>query len=221
MFRRKEEGLFDTDVLEDQEATESATVVTPAAVQTTAPISTPINQPITRPSAAVPPAISSVSAANSTSNFRTSSSYNAPASATPARTEAKPLSAFSVTPAGAKPSGNRVLTVGHDILLKGEINSCDRLVIEGKLEATLSDVHTLELAQIGSFKGSAQVSEAEISGSFEGDLIVTGRLVIYASGSVSGKISYGEIEIERGGQLSGEIKTLGTASAKNTRKEAA
>ena len=225
MFRRREEGLFDTDMIDENAPEESATVITPAAASTqgastsSSAASTTAANPITRPSAAVPPAAANA-ATTPTTSFRTSGSapYNAPAAnadvARPRTPEgAKPLSAFSAQAAGSKSTGNRVLTVGHDILLKGEINSCDRLVIEGKLEATLNDVHTIELAQIGSFKGSANVVEAEISGTFEGDLVVTGRLVIYASGKVSGKVTYGEVEIERGGELTGEIKSVGTSQS--------
>ena len=107
----------------------------------------------------------------------------------------------------AKSGSRRVLTVGNDILLKGEIATCDRLVIEGEVDATLNEVHTVEIAETGSFKGSAQIEDAEISGLFEGELVVRNRLVIYSTGQVRGKITYGEIEIERGGELTGEIKT--------------
>jgi cytoskeletal protein CcmA (bactofilin family) len=126
----------------------------------------------------------------------------------------------SVAPTGIDKSikaGRRVLTVGNDILLKGEIATCDRLVIEGKVDATLNDVHTVEISESGSFKGSAQIEDAEISGLFEGDLVVRNRLVIYATGKVRGKITYGEIEIERGGEMTGEIKTVGSAAQPNTR----
>ncbi len=105
-------------------------------------------------------------------------------------------------------ANRRVLTVGNDILLKGEIATCDRLVIEGRVEAKLSDVHTVEIANVGSFKGTAEVEDAEVSGLFEGDLVVRNRLVIYASGEVRGNITYGEIEIERGGKFTGQIKTV-------------
>ncbi|NBX02671.1 MAG: polymer-forming cytoskeletal protein [Alphaproteobacteria bacterium] len=124
----------------------------------------------------------------------------------------------------AQRPNQRVLTVGNDILLKGEIATCDRLVIEGKVDATLNDVHTVEIAQSGSFKGSAHIEDAEISGLFEGDLVVKNRLVIYATGKVRGKITYGEIEIERGGELTGEIKTVaqaGSTPARKTEKAAA
>ncbi len=125
--------------------------------------------------------------------------------------EAKAPSAAAPSAASiekATKTARRVLTVGNDILLKGEIATCDRLVIEGKVDATLNDVHTVEISESGSFKGSAHIEDAEISGLFEGDLVVRNRLVIYATGKVRGKITYGEIEIERGGELTGEIKTV-------------
>lgn len=106
----------------------------------------------------------------------------------------------------------RVLTVGNDILLKGEITTCDRLVIEGNVDATVSEVNKMELAESGSFKGTAEVEYAEISGTFEGNLVVRGGLVIHRTGKVSGNISYGEIEIARGGSLTGEIKIIAAKS---------
>jgi cytoskeletal protein CcmA (bactofilin family) len=125
------------------------------------------------------------------------------------------------SPANMASKGNkRVLTVGNDILLKGEIATCDRLVIEGMVDATLKDVHTVEISESGSFKGTAEIQDAEISGLFEGNLIVRNRLTIYSTGKVRGTISYGEIEIERGGQMTGEIKISGDAE-KNGKKAAA
>jgi len=112
----------------------------------------------------------------------------------------------------------RILTVGNDILLKGEIATCDRVVIEGRVEAKLSDVHTVEIAGCGSFKGTAEVEDAEVSGLFEGDLAVRNRLVIYATGEVRGNITYGEIEVERGGKITGQIKTVASGSTATSEK---
>ena len=58
----------------------------------------------------------------------------------------------------------------------------------------------------GLFKGSASIEDAEIRGRFEGNLVVRKRLLIKASGRVSGTIRYGQIEIECGGQISGDIQ---------------
>jgi cytoskeletal protein CcmA (bactofilin family) len=99
----------------------------------------------------------------------------------------------------------RVLTVGQDTVLKGEISSSDKVLVEGGVEARLWDVQSLEILESGMFLGSAIVDEAEISGRFDGDLTVKGKLVVYASGRISGKIRYTEIEIHRGGRISGDV----------------
>ena len=107
-----------------------------------------------------------------------------------------------------------MLTVGPDIQMKGEISTCDRVIIEGVVDATMKDVHTVELTESGSLKGTADVEDAEISGSFEGDLVVRGKLTIYSAGRVRGNVTYGEIEIERGGQISGNIRNAADAASK-------
>jgi cytoskeletal protein CcmA (bactofilin family) len=112
-----------------------------------------------------------------------------------------------------RPAAKRVLTVGPDIQMKGEITSCDRVVIEGMVDATMRDVHTVELAETGALKGTAEVEDAEISGSFEGDLVVRGKLTVYASGRIRGNVTYGEIEINRGGQISGNIRNAADAKS--------
>jgi cytoskeletal protein CcmA (bactofilin family) len=106
-----------------------------------------------------------------------------------------------------KPDRERsCLSVGSGITLSGEVNSCDKLVIEGSVDAKLTNCRAIEIAESGLFKGSTSIDEAEIRGRFEGDLIVRNRLLIKATGRVSGTIRYGQIEIECGGQIFGDIQ---------------
>ena len=98
------------------------------------------------------------------------------------------------------------MIVGPGISLSGEINSCDRLVIEGSVQANLQKCQHLTIAERGLFDGNAEIDEAEVCGRFEGDLLVRKRLLIRASGRVSGRISYKQLEIEAGGQISGTIQ---------------
>jgi cytoskeletal protein CcmA (bactofilin family) len=112
----------------------------------------------------------------------------------------------TTTSASATPEGGSKLTVGPNIKLKGvEITDCDTLVVEGLVEATM-DSRVIQIASQGAFKGSAEIDIAEIRGVFEGNLTVRQKLVIYASGKVTGKIRYGKVVIEEGGQLSGDIE---------------
>jgi cytoskeletal protein CcmA (bactofilin family) len=99
------------------------------------------------------------------------------------------------------------LIVGPNIQLKGvEISNCDVLSVEGHVEATVSS-KALHIAQPGTFNGQADIEVAEIQGTFTGDLTVRKKLVIQATGKVSGKIRYGKLVIEEGGELSGDVKT--------------
>lgn len=100
------------------------------------------------------------------------------------------------------------LIVGRDICLSGEITACDKLIVEGHVSATLSDSQSIEIASPGLFKGTAEVESADISGQFEGKITVRKRLVIRATGRVTGEIRYGEIEVEGGGVISGDVRTI-------------
>jgi cytoskeletal protein CcmA (bactofilin family) len=100
----------------------------------------------------------------------------------------------------------RRLSVGREITLSGEINSCDKLFIEGSVEANLTNCRDVDIAEGGLFKGSASIDDAEVRGRFEGNLTVRKRLLIKATGRVAGTIRYGQIEIECGGQISGDIQ---------------
>jgi len=105
------------------------------------------------------------------------------------------------------------LIVGREIVLTGEIRACDRLVVEGRVEAALTDSRSIEIAASGVFKGKAQIETAEISGHFEGDLVVTQKMTIHSTGRVFGNIRYGQIEIARGGIISGQIDALADSAA--------
>jgi cytoskeletal protein CcmA (bactofilin family) len=103
-------------------------------------------------------------------------------------------------------TGGSKLTVGPNIKLKGlEITDCDTLVVEGMVEATM-DSRVIQIAEQGEFKGAAEVDIAEVHGLFEGELNVRQKLVIHGSGRVTGKIRYGKLVVEEGGQLSGDIE---------------
>ena len=114
------------------------------------------------------------------------------------------------------------MTVGPGIKLKGEVSDCDTLVVEGTVEATLTS-EVLEVAEGGTYTGSATVTDAEVHGRFEGELTVTGVLQIRATGHVTGTIKYGRIEVESGGEIAGTItrdESTGAATSSSGRPTA-
>jgi len=100
------------------------------------------------------------------------------------------------------------LIVGPDVKLKGaEILDCDTLVVEGRVEATM-DSRVIRIAENGSFSGKVSIDIAEIHGCFEGELTARSQLIIHATGKVVGKIRYGKLVIDEGGELCGDINAL-------------
>ena len=109
------------------------------------------------------------------------------------------------------PEGKKLI-VGREIELSGNISACDRLVVEGSVEAELKDCREIEIAGTGTFKGSAAIEMAEISGNFEGTLTARDTLIVRASGRVTGTIRFGKLEIERGGEVVGDIGLVSSES---------
>lgn len=104
------------------------------------------------------------------------------------------------------------LIVGKGISLDGKISSCDRLIVEGKVEAELQDCHTVEITETGTFKGAAEIAGAEISGHYDGSLTVRENLLIRNTGRVTGTVRYGKLHIEDGGEINGDVKSLSNKS---------
>jgi cytoskeletal protein CcmA (bactofilin family) len=126
-----------------------------------------------------------------------------------AETPRRADSALTPTPA-RREAEQRKLIVGREISLAGEITSCDWLVVEGSVEANLANCREIEISDTGVYKGSASIEQAEIRGRFDGVLNVRRRLLIRATGRVTGTVRYGQIEIERGGQISGDVESQPT-----------
>ena len=108
---------------------------------------------------------------------------------------------------GRADSDPKRLTVGRETTITGgTIVDCERLTVEGVVEASMPDGRLLEIVKGGIFKGAVTVDNADVAGAFEGELKVKKRLFIRASGRVSGTIRYGQIEVERGGRFEGRVE---------------
>jgi len=150
-----------------------------------------------------------------TSNSRTDSAKTSPSAYASARTTEAPKPAETIkeeaAPVATQPARNdegSKLIVGPNIKLKGsEITDCEILVVEGRVEASMNS-RDIRIAEGGVFSGKAEIDVAEVRGTFEGDLTARKRLVIYATGKVTGVIRYGAMMIEEGGTLAGDVATL-------------
>jgi cytoskeletal protein CcmA (bactofilin family) len=184
MFGRKKddpEGKnVDSEVSQPDPPGEDAPASLPLRVRDRAPMSPPIRTPVARPEPV----------------RRTPDVHNA---------AGRRLDRLD-RPGGGADSEGKKLVVGREIALNGQINSCDKLIVEGRVEANMSDCREIEIAESGTFKGEAEIEMADISGTFEGSLIARQLLIVRASGRITGKVRFGQLEIERGGEIIGDVQ---------------
>jgi len=112
---------------------------------------------------------------------------------------------------GAKEEQSRLL-VGSGISLKGEVSNCAELVIEGSVDARV-EASSFRVSPGGNYSGECHVDTADIAGEFEGTLNCRERLIVRSTGKLKGVLRYGEVEIEAGGRIAGEIQVFGEDQA--------
>ena len=134
-------------------------------------------------------------------------------------TETRPALIAEVMPHKDTAPGEPRLTVGPNIKLKGaEINDCDTLVVEGHVEASM-DSKTLEILKTGSFDGTVTIDVAEIHGKFSGNLTARKKLIVHATGWVSGVVRYGSLLVSEGGVVSGDIASINSKGETQTQSQ--
>lgn len=105
-----------------------------------------------------------------------------------------------------QPAERRTLVVGRGISVQGTVQDAERLVVEGTVEASMIRATELSIAQGGIFKGAIEVEEAEIAGTIDGTLTVRSNLIVRSTGKVLGTANYRRLQVEDGGQITGELK---------------
>jgi cytoskeletal protein CcmA (bactofilin family) len=96
---------------------------------------------------------------------------------------------------------------GDGVTFKGSISVPQKLVIHGTVEG---DIESRELfvGPTGVIKGSVSVDEADVQGKIFENIEAKTCLRLGKTGQIEGRAVYGEIEIEKGGVLSGEISSI-------------
>ncbi len=102
-----------------------------------------------------------------------------------------------------KNSSNSLL-IGEGVTITGTIKADNEVNIHGTIDGDI-DCNSVTINQSGNVKGNVKTETMTVEGKVEGEININSILHIKSKGNVSGKIFYGEIEIDTGGKLSGEI----------------
>ena len=99
---------------------------------------------------------------------------------------------------------NSALIIGEGATINGTIKENNEISIQGSVEGDI-ECKDLMVGKSGSLKGKIKTDSLSVEGNIEGELTVKGLLKLMSSGTVSGKITYGSLQIHEGGKLMGEL----------------
>ncbi|MFT9382628.1 bactofilin family protein, partial [Gluconobacter sp.] len=88
------------------------------------------------------------------------------------------------------------------------VQDAERLVVEGTVESSMIQAAEVVVAQGGVFRGAIEVEDAEVAGTIDGTLTVNGSLTIRGSGRLIGKAKCRRLQVEDGGQITGQLEMI-------------
>ena len=101
--------------------------------------------------------------------------------------------------------GSAKVVIGYGVSINGEIKQADEVQIDGEADVTMKTENVV-IGNTGKCKGNIETHNADIWGSFDGDLKASGTLTIQEEGHATGTIEYQNMQIKLGGKVSGDIK---------------
>ena len=96
------------------------------------------------------------------------------------------------------------LMIGEGVIITGTIKANSKVTIQGTVDGDI-ECNSITISKSGNVKGKIKTDTITVEGKAEGEVNADDVLNIKSTGHVSGKVFYGEIQIEEGGKISGEI----------------
>lgn len=127
------------------------------------------------------------------------------------------LPSLRSTSAAKKDVERRTMIVARGVILDGALRECERLVVEGVVETTLISTLELAISPGGLYKGEADVEDADIAGTIDGVITVRGSLIVRSTGKLLGTVRCRRLQVEDGGQISGQLEMLTGSADSGTR----
>jgi cytoskeletal protein CcmA (bactofilin family) len=96
------------------------------------------------------------------------------------------------------------ITIGEGVTFVGSISANGKAFINGNVTGQIS-VDDLQVGQYGVVKGKIKSREMDIHGEVHEDIHCAEHLLVYSTGLINGKLIYGELEIQKGGRVTGSM----------------
>jgi cytoskeletal protein CcmA (bactofilin family) len=98
--------------------------------------------------------------------------------------------------------------IGASIKVKGNFQGQGNIIIEGALEGSLKTEANLFIGDQAKVVANIEAHDAIINGEIQGNVKAKSYLAIGGSAKVFGDIQYGELSIEKGAIINGQLTAL-------------
>jgi len=105
-------------------------------------------------------------------------------------------------------AGSEDIVVGENSSLEGSFETQGSMFVDGTMSRADLRTCLLSIGVAGSVEGSAHADRAEIAGRFEGQLVVTGEVILRSSSHVTGEIQCGKLISHRGATIKAEVTVV-------------
>ena len=99
---------------------------------------------------------------------------------------------------------NNSITIGQGVTFVGSITARGKAFINGHVTGDIS-VDELQVGQNGFIKGKIKSVKMDIHGQVHEDISCADHIFVYSTGLVNGNLIYGEIDIQKGGRVTGSM----------------
>jgi cytoskeletal protein CcmA (bactofilin family) len=106
-----------------------------------------------------------------------------------------------------------ITVIAEKSILEGKLKMPGNVIILGSFTGSINS-SALEIFKDGKAFGSIEAENVTIAGYFEGELTCSALLTIAKTGTVRGRVAYGTLLIELGGQLDAEVSQLESTDTK-------
>ena len=102
---------------------------------------------------------------------------------------------------------DKSIFIGTGVVFKGSINAPNQAIISGTVEGDLVARDVL-IGASGVVTGTTEADFIDVKGELNESVTSKSVLIVRNTGKVTGDVTYGEIEIERGGKIKGAMKQV-------------
>ena len=96
------------------------------------------------------------------------------------------------------------ITIGQGVTFVGSISAKGIAFINGSVTGEIS-VDDLQVGEYGVIKGKTKSREMDVHGQIHDDVSCAEHVLVHSTGLINGKLIYGELEIQKGGRVTGSM----------------